>query len=222
MSFAVESELQYKNQLRPVLEETLPEVWPIVLPLDAQIKVSLCDFQRISSLNQETRLERSAEGDLIFIPPCASETGGWNQEISGQLYVWLKNHPIGKVFDSSTGFILPNGACRSPDSSWISIERWNSLSGTERAGFARICPDFVIELRSPSDSLTTLQSKMQEYMANGSKLGWLIDPSTKTVTIYRPGQVPESQVNPQDISGESVLEDFKLDLNNIFTSSSSS
>jgi Uma2 family endonuclease len=217
MSVAAEPELQYKNQLRPVLEETLPEVWPIVLPLDAQIKVSLFDFQRISSLNQETRLERSAEGELIFMPPCASETGGWNQEISGQLYVWSKNHPIGKVFDSSTGFILPNGACRSPDSSWISIERWNSLSATDRAGFARICPDFVIELRSPSDSLTTLQSKMQEYLANGSKLGWLIDPSTKSVTIYRPGQgSPELLDNPRQLSGEAILPGFTLDLSVIF------
>ena len=222
MSVAAEQELLCLNKLESSLENDLPQSWPIICPLDAQIKVSLSDFQRLCSLNQETRLERSAEGDLILMPPCASETGGWNQEISGQLYLWSKNHPIGKLFDSSAGFILPNGACRSPDSSWISIERWNSLSADDRSGFARICPDFVVELRSPSDSRAVLESKMQEYMANGSKLGWLIDPSTKTVKIYRPGQLPESQVNPQEISGESILKGFHLDLTSIFTSSSSS
>ena len=216
MSFAVESELQYKNQLRPVLEETLPEVWPIVLPLDAQIKVSLCDFQRISSLNQETRLERSAEGDLIFIPPCASETGGWNQEISGQLYLWSKNHPIGRTFDSSAGFILPDGSCRSPDASWISSDRWNALSAEEKSGFARICPDFVVELRSPSDSLPDLEAKMEKYIANGASLGWLIDPLSKTATVYRAGRAPEPLVGPQHLSGSGILPGFELDLTEIF------
>jgi len=216
MSVAAEPELQYKNQLRPVLEETLPEVWPIVLPLDAQIKVSLFDFQRISSLNQETRLERSAEGELIVMPPESSWSGHRNSKISQYLGLWADQYG-GYEFGSSAGFILPNGACRSPDSSWISIERWNSLSGTDRAGFARICPDFVIELRSPSDSLTNLQSKMQEYLANGSKLGWLIDPSTKSVTIYRPGQgSPELLDNPRQLSGEAILPGFTLDLSVIF------
>ena len=217
MSIATEPELQHRHHPTSVENEVQPRSWPIVFPLDAQIKVSLTDFQRLCSLNQETRLERSAEGDLILMPPCASETGGWNQEISGQLYLWSKNHPIGKLFDSSAGFILPNGACRSPDSSWISLDRWTSLSVDDRSGFARICPDFVIELRSPSDSLTTLQSKMQEYMANGSKLGWLIDPSTKTVMIYRLGQEsPESLINPPQLSGETILPGFILNLSVIF------
>ena len=216
MSIATEPELQCRNKRDASLQAAPPESWPIVFPLDAQIKVSLSDFQRISSLNQEARLELSAEGDLILMPPCASETSGWNQEISGQLYVWSLNHPVGKVFDSSAGFLLPNGACRSPDASWISMQRWNSLSNEDRSGFARICPDFVVELRSPSDSLTALESKMQEYMANGSKLGWLIDPSAKTVMIYRAGQEPESLVNPQQLSGEAILPGFTLDLSVVF------
>ena len=216
MSIATESELQHRHHPTSVENEVQPLSWPIVFPLDAQIKVSLTDFQRLCSLNQETRLERSAEGDLILMPPESSWSGHRNSKISQYLGLWADQHG-GFEFGSSAGFILPNGACRSPDSSWISIERWTSLSTDDRSGFARICPDFVIELRSPSDSLTTLQSKMQEYMANGSKLGWLIDPSTKTVMIYRLGQEsPESLINPPQLSGETILPGFILNLSVIF------
>ena len=216
MSIATEPELQHRHHPTSVENEVQPRSWPIVFPLDAQIKVSLTDFQRLCSLNQETRLERSAEGDLILMPPESSWSGHRNSKISQYLGLWADQHG-GFEFGSSAGFILPNGACRSPDSSWISIERWNSLSADDRSGFARICPDFVIELRSPSDSLTTLQSKMQEYMTNGSKLGWLIDPSTKTVMIYRLGQEsPESLINPPQLSGETILPGFILNLSVIF------
>jgi Uma2 family endonuclease len=216
MSIATEPELQHRHHPTSVENEVQPRSWPIVFPLDAQIKVSLSDFQRLCSLNQETRLERSAEGDLILMPPESSWSGHRNSKISQYLGLWADQHG-GFEFGSSAGFILPNGACRSPDSSWISIERWTSLSADDRSGFARICPDFVVELRSPSDSLTTLQSKMQEYMANGSKLGWLIDPSTKTVMIYRLGQEsPESLINPPQLSGETILPGFILNLSVIF------
>ena len=216
MSIATESELQHRHHPTSVENEVQPRSWPIVFPLDAQIKVSLSDFQRLCSLNQETRLERSAEGDLILMPPESSWSGHRNSKISQYLGLWADQHG-GFEFGSSAGFILPNGACRSPDSSWISLDRWTSLSADDRSGFARICPDFVIELRSPSDSLTTLQSKMQEYMANGSKLGWLIDPSTKTVMIYRLGQEsPESLINPPQLSGETILPGFILNLSVIF------
>ena len=216
MSIATEPELQHRHHPTSVENEVQPRSWPIVFPLDAQIKVSLTDFQRLCSLNQETRLERSAEGDLILMPPESSWSGHRNSKISQYLGLWADQHG-GFEFGSSAGFILPNGACRSPDSSWISIERWTSLSTDDRSGFARICPDFVVELRSPSDSLTTLQSKMQEYMANGSKLGWLIDPSTKTVMIYRLGQEsPESLINPPQLSGETILPGFILNLSVIF------
>ena len=216
MSIATEPELQHRHHPTSVENEVQPRSWPIVFPLDAQIKVSLTDFQRLCSLNQETRLERSAEGDLILMPPESSWSGHRNSKISQYLGLWADQHG-GFEFGSSAGFILPNGACRSPDSSWISLDRWTSLSVDDRSGFARICPDFVIELRSPSDSLTTLQSKMQEYMANGSKLGWLIDPSTKTVMIYRLGQEsPESLINPPHLSGETILPGFILNLSVIF------
>ena len=216
MSIATESELQHRHHPTSVENEVQPRSWPIVFPLDAQIKVSLTDFQRLCSLNQETRLERSAEGDLILMPPESSWSGHRNSKISQYLGLWADQHG-GFEFGSSAGFILPNGACRSPDSSWISLDRWTSLSVDDRSGFARICPDFVVELRSPSDSLTTLQSKMQEYMTNGSKLGWLIDPSTKTVMIYRLGQEsPESLINPPHLSGETILPGFILNLSVIF------
>ena len=216
MSIATEPELQHRHHPTSVENEVQPRSWPIVFPLDAQIKVSLSDFQRLCSLNQETRLERSAEGDLILMPPESSWSGHRNSKISQYLGLWADQHG-GFEFGSSAGFILPNGACRSPDSSWISLDRWTSLSVDDRSGFARICPDFVIELRSPSDSLTTLQSKMQEYMTNGSKLGWLIDPSTKTVMIYRLGQEsPESLINPPQLSGETILPGFILNLSVIF------
>ena len=216
MSIATEPELQHRHHPTSVENEVQPRSWPIVFPLDAQIKVSLTDFQRLCSLNQETRLERSAEGDLILMPPESSWSGHRNSKISQYLGLWADQYG-GYEFGSSAGFILPNGACRSPESSWISLDRWTSLSADDRSGFARICPDFVIELRSPSDSLTTLQSKMQEYMANGSKLGWLIDPSTKTVMIYRLGQEsPESLINPPQLSGETILPGFILNLSVIF------
>ena len=216
MSISAEPELQTLKPRALARAESRLDSWPVVLPYDVSLKVSLADFQQISSLNPESRLELTAQGDLIVMPPCSTETGGWNQEISGQLYLWSKNHPIGRTFDSSAGFILPDGSCRSPDASWISSDRWNALSAEEKSGFARICPDFVVELRSPSDSLPDLEAKMEEYMANGASLGWLIDPLSKTATVYRAGRAPEPLVGPQHLSGSGILPGFELDLTEIF------
>ncbi len=216
MSIAVEQRLKNLSNPSSIMLGRVSDSWPVVLPYDVSLKVSLADFQQISSLNPESRLELTAQGDLIVMPPCSTETGGWNQEISGQLYLWSKNHPIGRTFDSSAGFILPDGSCRSPDASWISSDRWNALSAEEKSGFARICPDFVVELRSPSDSLPDLEAKLEEYMANGASLGWLIDPLSKTATVYRAGRAPESLVGPQHLSGENVLAGFALNLASIF------
>jgi Uma2 family endonuclease len=123
---------------------------------------------------------------------------------------------LGKAFDSSTGFKLPNGAERSPDLSWVLQERWEKLSAQERERFPPLCPDFVMELRSPSDNLKDVQEKMQEYLANGARLGWLIDPKTKRVEIYRPGQQVEVLDNPATVDGESVLPGFELDLSDVW------
>ena len=141
------------------------------------------------------------------------ETGERNLSLTGQLYRWYEeNSNLGKAFDSSTGFILPNGATRSPDASWVSRERWEALTLEQKGTFANICPDFVVELRSSSDRLQSLQAKMREYMDNGARLGWLIDPQQRQVEIYRPKLAVTVLSNPAELSGEEVLPGFLLNL----------
>ena len=144
------------------------------------------------------------------MPPTGSETGWRNNEISYSLTAWTQQDGTGLAFDSSTGFTLPNGAKRSPDASWIRRERWNALTKDQRVGFAPLCPDFVVELRSPTDLLCILQDKMQEYIDNGARLGWLINPIDKQVYVYRPSQPVESLDNPATLSGDPVLPGFVL------------
>ncbi|MGB5769607.1 MAG: Uma2 family endonuclease [Crocosphaera sp.] len=169
-------------------------------------------FYRICQDNRDLRFERNSHGDLIIMPPTGGETGERNSEINFQLRLWNKQYKLGKVFDSSTGFILPNGANRSPDASWISLEKWQSLTSEKRQKFLPLSPDFVIELRSTSDSLKSLQEKMIEYIDNGTKLGWLINRQDKQVEIYRQGKELEILNNSQILLGEDVLTNFVLDL----------
>ncbi|MGB5593911.1 MAG: Uma2 family endonuclease [Crocosphaera sp.] len=169
-------------------------------------------FYRICQDNRDLRFERNSHGDLIIMPPTGGETGERNSEINFQLRLWNKQYKLGKVFDSSTGFILPNGANRSPDASWISLEKWQSLTSEKRQKFLPLSPYFVIELRSPSDSLKSLQEKMIEYIDNGTKLGWLINRQDKQVEIYRQGKELEILNNSQILLGEDVLTNFVLDL----------
>ena len=215
MSIAVEQRLKNLSNPSSIMLGRVSDSWPVVLPYDVSLKVSLADFQQISLLNPESRLELTAQGDLIVMPPESSWSGHRNAKISQYLGMWADQHG-GYEFGSSAGFILPDGSCRSPDASWISSDRWNALSAEDKSGFARICPDFVVELRSPSDSLPDLEAKMEEYMANGASLGWLIDPLSKTATVYRAGSAPESLVGPQHLSGENVLAGFALNLASIF------
>ena len=215
MSISAEPELQTLKPRALARAESRLDSWPVVLPYDVSLKVSLADFQQISSLNPESRLELTAQGDLIVMPPESSWSGHRNAKISQYLGMWADQHG-GYEFGSSAGFILPDGSCRSPDASWISSDRWNALSAEEKSGFARICPDFVVELRSPSDSLPDLEAKLEEYMANGASLGWLIDPLSKTATVYRAGRAPEPLVGPQHLSGSGILPGFELDLTEIF------
>jgi Uma2 family endonuclease len=150
-------------------------------------------------------------------PPTGGESGKRNLSISTQLGNWFEAHEeLGEAFDSSTGFRLPNGADRSPDASWVSRERWESLTPQQRKGFVPLCPDFVIELRSESDSLSKLQAKMQEYIDNGAKLGWLIDPQNQRVEIYCPGQEVEVLESPLELSGQDILPGFVLNLRRIW------
>ncbi len=186
------------------------------LPDDLSLQVTPEQFAALAAANDDLRLERTATGELIVNPPTGSESGKRNLSISGQLHNWYEvNEMLGEAFDSSTGFELPNGANRSPDASWVRKERWESLTPKQKKGFAPLCPDFVVELRSETDTLKELRDKMQEYMNNGAQLGWLIDPKNRRVEIYRSGQEVEVVENPSTLSGEAVLPGFTLNLKRI-------
>ncbi|MEH2059662.1 MAG: Uma2 family endonuclease [Nostoc sp.] len=186
-------------------------------PCTLKLKIDLTDeqFFQMCQKNSNYRFERTASGEILIMPPTGSDTGRRNVKITTQLDIWNSERNLGEVFDSSTGFTLPNGAERSPDASWVKIERWNALTPEQQEKFAPICPDFVVELRSPSDSLKELQEKMQEYIENGAQLGWLIDRKNKRVEIYRPGEDVEILNNPTSLSGENVLPGFVLNLQQI-------
>ncbi|MEB3279496.1 MAG: Uma2 family endonuclease [Lyngbya sp.] len=181
-------------------------------PLELMIDLSDEQFFDLCQKNRDFKFERTASGVLVIMSPTGGETSNRNIEISYQLQAWSRQNNLGKAFDSSGGFKLPNGADRSPDASWIESEHWESLTSEQREKFLPLCPDFVVELRSASDRLKTRQDKMKEYRDNGAKLGWLIDPKNKQVEIYRPNQEVEIQENPQSLSGENVLPGFVLDL----------
>ncbi|HEY9863119.1 MAG TPA: Uma2 family endonuclease [Candidatus Obscuribacterales bacterium] len=179
-----------------------PEIAPIT---DEQ-------FYQLCAANRELKLERTAKGDLIVMPPTGGITGNRNFKLAQQLANWADTDGTGIGFDSSTCFKLPKGGERSPDAAWISLEKWNLLTPEQQEKFPPICPDFIIELRSPSDSLKPLQEKMQEYMDNGTRLGWLINRQNRQVEIYRQGQEKEILENPSTLSGEDILPGFVLNL----------
>lgn len=169
-------------------------------------------FYQLCQSNRDLRFERNAQGDLMIMSPTGGETSDRNSEINFQLRLWNKQYKRGKVFESSGGFKLPDGADRSPDAAWIQSDRWNNLTAEQRQKFVPLCPDFVIELRSPSDKLTSLQKKMREYKKNGTCLGWLINRQDRQVEIYRQGREVEILHNPKALSGEDVLPNFMLEL----------
>jgi Uma2 family endonuclease len=173
-------------------------------------------FFELCSANRDIRFERSADGELIIMAPTSGGTGNKNAEISGQLWAWNRQMRLGKAFDSSTGFKLPNGADRSPDASWVRLDRWNALTEAQQDRFIPLAPDFAVELRSKTDVLKTVQAKMREYMDNGVRLGWLIDSKSQRVEIYRPGQEVEVLESPVSLSGEDVLPGFRLDLSSLW------
>ena len=173
-------------------------------------------FQQICQDNRNLNFERSAKGDLIIMAPTGGSTGSRNAGLTAKLWIWNETTQLGIAFDSSTGFKLPNGADRSPDAAWVTIDRWNALSIDEQNRFIPLYPDFVVELMSPSDSRSVLQTKMQEYQDNGVRLGFLIDRGAKQVEIYRIGQVMERCDRPTILSGEDVLPGFELNMNLIW------
>jgi len=162
--------------------------------------------------NRDLRIERTAQGEIIIIPPTGGETGNRNAELTGQARNWAKEDGTGKIFDSSTGFKLPNNADRSPDTAWVTRARLAQLSLEQKRKFIPLCPDFVAELRSPSDELEKVKAKMDEYIANGALLGWLIDPETRKVYVYRPNKPVEVLDNPQQVSGDPELPGFVLEM----------
>ncbi len=188
----------------------------LVLQMSPIICLSSEEFYQLCQVNSDLKLERTATGELIVMPPTGGESGRKNVKLVVQLDRWNEETQLGEVFDSSTGFSLPNGADRSPDASWVEKSRWDALTVEQREKFIPLCPDFVIELLSPSDRLKKIQEKMIEYRENGCRLGWLINRQKREVEIYRPSQAVEILPSPQTLSGETVLPGFALNLQKIW------
>ncbi|MGB7440034.1 MAG: Uma2 family endonuclease [Coleofasciculaceae cyanobacterium] len=184
---------------------------PVVLNIKT-VGLSNEQFYQLCQINENWRLEETAQGELLIMPPVGAISGNRESELNGLVWLWNRQTKLGKVFSSSTIFILPNGGKRSPDVPWIANERWEALTLEEQEKFAPICPDFVIELRSRTDSLSQLQEKMQEYLDSGLQLGWLINPQNQQVEIYRQHQPMEIVQLPTTLSGEDILPGFVLEL----------
>lgn len=190
---------------------------PIVLDFrDVLKKINDDEFENFCRHNPDVEIELTKEGELIIMPPTGGRTGIRNFSLIGYFFNWLEKDKSGVGFDSSTVFKLPNGAKRSPDLAWITNERWEKLTNVEQEKFPPLCPDFVVELRSPSDSLVNLQNKMEEYIENGAVLGWLIDPLEKKVHVYRPDAEIKVLDNPKQVSGEPLLKGFALNVKKLW------
>ena len=189
---------------------------PLIVRMEPVLHMTEDAFFEFCQINRDLRIERNAFGELIIMPPTGCKTGERNAEITMQLGVWAKENGEGTTFDSSTGFRLPNDSVRSPDAAWVRHARQNTVSPEQRERFLPLCPDFVIELRSPTDSLLTLQEKMQEYLDNGARLGWLIDPAQRRVYVYRPQASVQMLDNPETVAGDPILAGFALDLREIW------
>jgi Uma2 family endonuclease len=179
-------------------------------------KVSDEEFAELCRLNPELQIERTSEGKLVIVAPTGGKTGRRNFKLIAAFALWAENDGTGQSFDSSTLFSLPNGARRSPDLSWIRNARWDALTLQQQEQFPPLCPDFVVELRSRTDSLKSLQAKMEEYMANSAQLGWLIDPLERKVHIFRPGLAAEILNDPETVSGEPLLKGFILEVRSLW------
>jgi len=185
---------------------------PLVLQLAPVINLTDDQLLELCAVNRDLRIERTSEGDLVIMPPTGGETSTGNAELTWSFVSWAKADATGVVFDSSGGFRLPNGAMRAPDVAWVRRSRWEALTPEQRRHFPPLCPDFVLELRSPSDRLADVQAKMEEYLENGAQLGWLIDPLERKVHVYRPDAPVEVLDNPQAVSGDPLLPGFVLEL----------
>ena len=194
----------------------VPVARPLVVRFRPVVDLTDDQFYEFCVLNRDLRIERTAQADVVIMSPAGTRSGNRNAKLVGQLVLWAESDGTGEVFDSSAGFTLPNGAVRAPDAAWVPKARLAQLTTEQQEKFAPLCPDFVAELRSPSDALSEQQEKMEEYLANGSRLGWLIDPLSRRVYVYRPDRAVEELDNPQTLSGEPVLAGFVLDLRKIW------
>jgi Uma2 family endonuclease len=197
------------NAAIPVLDPNLIDL--------STVKFTAEQFDRVCEANPDRSFELTAQGALVMVPPVGVESGNYESELGIDLGIWNRQFKLGKTFSSSTVFTLPDGSKKSPDAAWVELSRWEAVSRDERKKFALLVPDFVIELRSETDRLPTLQAKMLEYRDNGVRLGWLINPQDRQVEIYRLGCAVESIDAPMTLSGEDVLPGFTLDLSPIWT-----
>ena len=190
---------------------------PLLVHTTPGLEMDDHDFFRFCQANRDLRIERNAKGDLIIMAPVSGGSSRANAELTADFIIWARRDGTGSVFDSSGGFVLPNGATRSPDVAWVRNGRLDVLEMDALEEFVRLCPDFVLELRSPSDSLRALRAKMTEYIQNGARLGWLIDPLEKRVHIYQRDAEPQILTEPSKISGNPVLKGFVLSLSRVWT-----
>jgi Uma2 family endonuclease len=196
--------------------ETLVPTSRVVMRLDDDATMTAEQFFEFCQMNRGLRIERTAEGEIIIMPPAGGETGSRNLSLGMRVGIWARDDGRGVGFDSSTGFILPNGATRSPDAAWVLRERLIHLAPEQKRKFLPLCPDFVVELQSPSDTVADLKKKLQEYIENGAQLGWLLVPDTREVYVYRPASEPEQLANPTQITGDPLLPGFVLTLAEIW------
>ena len=175
------------------------------------------EFEKLCRENSDRKFERTAQGELVIMSLTGGSTGERNAELNGQLWLWNRQAKLGHIYDSSTGFRLPNGAIRSPDAAWVSQSRWDALTPEQRKKWVPLCPDFVVELKSPSDDILDLQTKMLEYQENGLKLGWLIDPDRQIIEVYEADRPVELLNNPEEISADGIMSGFVLKLAGILT-----
>ncbi len=175
------------------------------------------EFMRFSGVNEPLRMEQESNGEILVMSPTGMEGAGSNADLTGELVLWARQDGRGKVFDSNAGCRLPDGSVRAADAAWVSWPRWNALSRDEQRRFSPLCPEFLIELRSPSDRLADLQAKMRMWLANGAELAWLIDPERRIVEIYRPGREPEIVEGMSAVEGEGPVSGFTIELARIWT-----
>lgn len=189
---------------------------PLTLHVPTTVDLTGDHFFEFCQVNRDLRIERTSQGDLLIMNPAGGETSRRNATLTAMFYLWAQRDGTGLVFDSSGGFTLPNGATRAPDLAWVTRSRWDALPAEDRQRFPPLCPDFVLELRSPTDTLAELQAKMEEYLDNGARLGWLIDPRGRRIYVYRPGSDVECLEDPSRISGDPELPGFVLELGDIW------